>query len=176
MFMPEPRTCSLCGAALIGMRETRNASGVGSRPFVQPPETQRKVPFVKAPWFKADWLVRAPLRVDCARGICHRQPGASIPPDSGQQGVCMKLPLPAAWLASIAALATAGAIGLLAMNSNKAEAQGIMSAPTCQCSAPTSVFNTSGNSVVHCVCGGMSCVLSEHKEPGKNTNLMQCVR
>lgn len=89
----------------------------------------------------------------------------------------MKLPVRAAWLAgAIAAAATAGVMGLLAVNATKAEAQGIMSAPSCQCSAPTSIFNASGNNVVHCVCGGMSCVLSEHKEPGKNTNLMQCVR
>lgn len=69
MFISEPITCSLCGAELRGMRETRNVSGVGSKPSVQPPETQRKLPYVKASWFAADWRVRAPLRVDCARGI-----------------------------------------------------------------------------------------------------------
>ena len=89
----------------------------------------------------------------------------------------MKLPVQAAWLTGvIAAAAVAGALGLLAVNPNKAEAQGIMSAPSCQCSAPTSIFGTAGNAVVHCVCGGISCVVSEHKEPGKNTNLMQCVK
>ncbi len=89
----------------------------------------------------------------------------------------MKLPVRAAWLTgAMAAAAVAGAFGLLAVNPDKAEAQGIMSAPGCQCSAPTSIFSTVGNNVVHCVCGGMSCVISEHKESGKNTNLMQCVK
>jgi hypothetical protein len=89
----------------------------------------------------------------------------------------MKQPVRAAWFTGlISAAALAGALGLLVVNSNKAEAQGIMSAPSCQCSPPTSIFSTVGNNVVHCVCGGMSCVISEHKESGKNTNLMQCVK
>ncbi len=89
----------------------------------------------------------------------------------------MKSPAKTTFLAGLLVLvAAAGAYGLLAANANKAEAQGIMSAPSCQCSAPTSIFSTPGNAVVHCVCGGMSCVVSEHKESGKNTNLMQCVK
>jgi hypothetical protein len=89
----------------------------------------------------------------------------------------MKSPVRATFLAGLfVVVAAAGAFGLLAANANKAEAQGIMAAPSCQCSAPTSIFATSGNAVVHCVCGGMSCVVSEHKESGKNTNLMQCVK
>ena len=89
----------------------------------------------------------------------------------------MKLPVRAAWLTGvIAAVVAAGALSLLAVNANKAEAQSIMTAPSCQCSSPTSIFSASCNAVVHCLCGAMSCVISEHKESGKNTNLMQCVR
>ena len=80
------------------------------------------------------------------------------------------------WLAAtVAGLAATGVIGFFAMQGGKAEAQNMMSAPACQCSAPTLIGSMS-SSVVHCVCGGMSCVVSEHKEQGKNTNLMQCVR
>ncbi len=57
----------------------------------------------------------------------------------------------------------------------RAEAQGLMSAPACQCSPATPIASMS-TTVVHCICGGMSCVISEHKEQGKNTNLMQCVK
>lgn len=72
-------------------------------------------------------------------------------------------------------LATALLVVLLGTRSDRAGAQGIMSAPACQCSATTSVPGMSTN-VVHCVCGGMSCVVSEHTAQGRNTNLMQCVR
>jgi hypothetical protein len=77
--------------------------------------------------------------------------------------------------AIVAGLAAAAMFGLFAVHGGKAEAQGLMSAPACQCSAPTLIASMS-SSVVHCLCGGMSCVVSEHKEQGKNTNLMQCVR
>ena len=66
-------------------------------------------------------------------------------------------------------------LGLMALRGGKAEAQGVMSAPACQCSATTAIPGLS-STVVHCVCGGMSCVVSEHTGPGKNTNLMQCVK
>jgi hypothetical protein len=65
--------------------------------------------------------------------------------------------------------------GLLGLRWGQAEAQGVMSAPACQCSAPTSIPSMSSN-VVHCLCGGISCVVSEHTGPGKNANLMQCVK
>ncbi len=81
-----------------------------------------------------------------------------------------------AYVAAIFAVAaSAGVLGLLAMHGGKAEAQGLLSAPACQCSLPT-VISSMSSSVVHCLCGGMSCVVSEHKEQGKNTNLMQCAR
>lgn len=53
--------------------------------------------------------------------------------------------------------------------------QGLMSAPACQCSSATPIASMS-TTVVHCICGGISCVITEHKEQGKNTNLMQCVK
>lgn len=66
-------------------------------------------------------------------------------------------------------------LALLGLRWGQAEAQGTMSAPACQCSAPTSIPSMSSN-VVHCLCGGMSCVVSEHSAQGKNSNLMQCVK
>ena len=79
----------------------------------------------------------------------------------------------------LAALGLATAAAVLVVFSGglgaRAEAQGIMSAPACQCS-PTTPIASLSTTVVHCICGGMSCVISEHKEQGKNTNLMQCVK
>jgi hypothetical protein len=66
-------------------------------------------------------------------------------------------------------------LGLLGLRWGHVEAQGIMAAPACQCSTPTSISSISTN-VVHCLCGGMSCVISEHTGQGKNSNLMQCVK
>ena len=66
-------------------------------------------------------------------------------------------------------------LGLLGLRWGQAEAQGVMSTPACQCSAPTSIASMSTH-VVHCLCGGMSCVVSEHTGQGKNSNLMQCVK
>ena len=66
-------------------------------------------------------------------------------------------------------------LGLLGLRWGQAQAQGVMSAPACQCSAPTSIASMS-TQVVHCLCGGMSCVVSEHSGQGKNSNLMQCVK
>ena len=86
------------------------------------------------------------------------------------------------WLAAFTLLtATAGLVLFFTGQRAQAQAQaqgqgqGLMSAPACQCSAPTSVASMSTH-VVHCICGGMSCVITEHKEQGKNTNLMQCVK
>ena len=73
------------------------------------------------------------------------------------------------------ALATAGVVVFFGGHVGRSEAQGIMAAPACQCSATTPIASMS-TTVVHCICGSMSCVISEHKEPGKNTNLMQCVK
>lgn len=80
--------------------------------------------------------------------------------------------LAAAALGSVAAVLAAA---MFALRPGSAEAQGVMSVPACQCSAPTVIPGMS-SSVVHCICGGMSCVVSEHTGPGKNTNLMQCVK
>lgn len=88
----------------------------------------------------------------------------------------MKLPVRATYLAAMfAAVAAAGALALLAANLNKAEAQGIMSAPSCQCSAGTPIPGFSSR-VAHCVCGGMLCAINESGESGKQTTLMQCVK
>lgn len=56
-----------------------------------------------------------------------------------------------------------------------AVAQNVMSAPACQCSAPTLVV-TGGASVVHCVCGAMSCVISLPPASSKDTSQLQCVK
>ncbi len=66
-------------------------------------------------------------------------------------------------------------LALLGLRWGQAEAQGVMSAPACQCSAPTAIPSMS-TSVVHCLCGGMSCVLSDNTGQGRNANLMQCVK
>lgn len=66
-------------------------------------------------------------------------------------------------------------LGLLGLRWGQAEAQNVMSAPACQCSAPTSIASMSTN-VVHCLCGGVSCVISEHTGQGKSSNLLQCVK
>ncbi len=56
-----------------------------------------------------------------------------------------------------------------------------MAPPACQCSAPTPLTPIA-TVVVHCVCGGLSCVIGEHKpSEGKSskdapaTPLLQCV-
>ena len=83
--------------------------------------------------------------------------------------------------AVILAAATVGLSSLLGLFGGlgglpgRAEAQSFMSVPACQCSPTTPVAGMS-TTLVHCICGGMSCVITEHKEQGKNTNLMQCVK
>jgi hypothetical protein len=75
--------------------------------------------------------------------------------------------------ASLVVVAAALAAAVL-LKPGAAEAQNIMAAPACQCSAPTAVPGMS-MTVVHCVCGGVACVLSEYTGAGK-TPLMQCVK
>ena len=88
----------------------------------------------------------------------------------------LKLPSRATCLAALVlATATAGVVVFLGGHGGRAQAQGLMSAPACQCS-PTTPIASMSTTVVHCICGGMSCVISEHKEQGKNINLMQCVK
>lgn len=74
-------------------------------------------------------------------------------------------------------LVVAGALGAgLLIKPRAAEAQNIMAAPPCQCSAPTAVPGMS-MTVVHCVCGGVACVLNEYIGANKAAlPLMQCVR
>lgn len=56
-----------------------------------------------------------------------------------------------------------------------AQSKNIMEAPACQCSAPTAVV-TGGTRLVHCVCGGMSCVMSVPPSGSKDTGQLQCVK
>ena len=78
--------------------------------------------------------------------------------------------------AAVLCLVAAALAGAVFMQAPPAQAQGIMAAPACQCSTPTVVPGLS-MTVVHCVCGGMACVISEHNPPNKtSTPLMQCVR
>lgn len=79
--------------------------------------------------------------------------------------------------AVVLCLVAAALAGAVFMQVRPAEAQGIMAAPpACQCSAPTRVPGLSMD-VVHCVCGGMACVISSGKlETTQSTPLMQCVR
>ncbi len=74
-------------------------------------------------------------------------------------------------------LAAAAAVATIALLNRPAEAQGIMSAPGCQCSPATAIPGLS-SSIAHCICGAMSCAVSEQK-PASGTSgaaLMQCVR
>ncbi len=54
-------------------------------------------------------------------------------------------------------------------------AQSVMTAPACQCSAPTLVV-TGGASVVHCMCGAVSCVITVPSAASKDTSQLQCVK
>lgn len=54
-------------------------------------------------------------------------------------------------------------------------AQSVMTAPACQCSAPTLVV-TGGASVVHCLCGAVSCVITVPTASSKDASQLQCVK
>lgn len=82
---------------------------------------------------------------------------------------------PTCLAALVLATATTGVVFFFGGHGGRAEAQGLMSAPACQCS-PTTPIASMSTTVVHCICGGMSCVISEHKDQGKSTHLMQCVK
>ncbi|WP_210545922.1 hypothetical protein [Rhodoferax sp. PAMC 29310] len=71
--------------------------------------------------------------------------------------------------------ATIVIVAILSMTGRPADAQGVMSAPACQCSAPTTIPGMS-TAIVHCLCGGMACVITEQTGSGKNGNLLQCVK
>ena len=54
----------------------------------------------------------------------------------------------------------------------QAEAQALMSAPECQCSRAITIPSLEQTRVAHCLCGGMSCVLSTQAK----TSNMECAR
>ena len=74
-------------------------------------------------------------------------------------------------------IAAAAALAATALLNRPAEAQGVMSAPGCQCSPATPIAGLS-SSIAHCICGAMSCAITEHKPApsAAGTALMQCVR
>jgi hypothetical protein len=79
--------------------------------------------------------------------------------------------------ASAAAAALAGAATLallLLLRGSPVQAQGPMSAPACQCSAPTPIPGMASR-VAHCLCGAMSCAIAESPDLARG-NQMQCVR
>lgn len=78
-------------------------------------------------------------------------------------------------VASGIAIVSVVVVTALALRTGQAEAQGILSTPACQCSEATAIPSISTN-LVHCLCGGMSCVISEYTADGKRGNLMECVR
>lgn len=80
-------------------------------------------------------------------------------------------------LLAVSALAAAGAAAVFTLlPPRNAEAQGVMSAPACQCSAPTKVPGIHSE-VVHCMCGAMSCAITEYQPTaGGGSQQMQCVR
>ena len=83
-----------------------------------------------------------------------------------------RYPLLAAAAVAMAALFWAA---VLSLRPGPAEAQIMQSVPACQCSSPTSILALS-TTVVQCLCGNATCVISQEGTPGKAVNLMQCVR
>ena len=79
--------------------------------------------------------------------------------------------LAAAFVAAISAIALVG----FGLRAGPAEAQGLMTAPACQCSAASAVPGLS-TTVSHCLCGGVACVLSQHGTGAASAHQMQCVR
>lgn len=85
----------------------------------------------------------------------------------------MRLPTRSKTLLTLAATTSALAFAALLWPPDPADAQGVMTAPACQCSAPTAIPSLS-TEVVHCLCGAMSCVLGKPTTTGAGP--MQCVR
>ncbi|MCZ4314420.1 hypothetical protein O4H66_13495 [Comamonadaceae bacterium G21597-S1] len=77
-------------------------------------------------------------------------------------------------LATIAATLAGAAALLLGVYGQPAQAQGPMSAPACQCSAPTPIPGLTSR-IAHCMCGVLSCAIAE-PEQGTRSSQMQCVR
>ena len=79
-------------------------------------------------------------------------------------------------LAAAAVVAAGAGAALALLPPRHAEAQGVMTAPPCQCSTPTSLPGAR-STVVHCLCGAMSCAITEYQPAGGGgTQQMQCVR
>jgi len=74
-----------------------------------------------------------------------------------------------------AAAAATALLGLATLRAAPAQAQGLMAVPACQCSAPTTAPGTT-TTLVHCLCGAMTCVLAQPAGPGAGAPLLQCVR
>ena len=73
------------------------------------------------------------------------------------------------------AAGVAAAVLLLRGAPALAQAQGPMSAPACQCSAPVSITGMTSR-VAHCMCGAMSCAITEAGDATRHPPVMQCVR
>lgn len=82
--------------------------------------------------------------------------------------------LRSAGLLALGTLVVAAAAALL-LRGAPAQAQGAMSAPACQCSAPVSISGMSSR-IAHCLCGAMSCAVTEHADAAGKGSLLQCVR
>lgn len=79
-------------------------------------------------------------------------------------------------LATISRAGAALSLSLMVLAGTPSLAQPTMAPPPCQCSTPTPVPALS-MTVVHCLCGGVSCVLSESTGGSKTgAPLMQCVK
>lgn len=57
----------------------------------------------------------------------------------------------------------------------QAQAQGPMSAPACQCSAPVSIAGMTSR-IAHCMCGIMSCAITDTGDAARQAPVLQCVR
>ena len=77
-------------------------------------------------------------------------------------------------LATIAAALAGAAALVLTLHGKPAQAQGPMSAPACQCSAPTPIPGMASR-IAHCMCGVLSCAIAEPAE-GARGSQMQCAR
>ncbi len=84
------------------------------------------------------------------------------------------MPLRSAALLGLGSLLVAAAVALV-LRGAPAQAQSPMSAPACQCSASTPISGLSSR-IAHCICGAMSCAVTESTEPAAKSSLMQCVR
>ena len=82
--------------------------------------------------------------------------------------------LRAAGLLALGTLVLAAAAALV-LRGAPAQAQNVMAAPACQCSAPTPISGMSSR-IAHCICGALSCAVMEATEPAGKGSAMQCVR